>query len=307
MKELAQAPEISVVIPHLNQPAELRRCLQSLHRQNIPIERIEFIVVDNGSTSPPTAICGEFPRVRLEVESTPGPGPARNRGISVSAAPLLAFIDADCIAHEGWLADVQAAFRSPRTQIVGGDVRIALKDPSRPTMLESYESIFAYRQREYIERQGFSGTGNLAMLRSAYHAIGPFAGIRVAEDRDWGQRATRLGYKIEYRPGMVVYHAARSRFEDLFAKWDRHIAHDLVERRTGMVGRLTWTLRSLAIAGSPVLELKRIATTKRVSGWRDRYLALLGLARIRQYRSRRMRELAKQRQRPALSQSWNRM
>jgi len=73
--------------------------------------------------------------------------------------------------------------------VVGGDVRIAVANPRRLTHLEAYESIFAYRQQEYIETMGFSGTGNLAVGREDFERIGPFAGIEVAEDRDWGRRA----------------------------------------------------------------------------------------------------------------------
>jgi glycosyltransferase involved in cell wall biosynthesis len=90
--------QISVIIPHLNQEDFLERCLASLADQTIGDVKIEIIVVDNGSRRLPGDVVGRFPGVRLEQELTPGPGPARNKGIQVSSAPVLAFIDADCIA-----------------------------------------------------------------------------------------------------------------------------------------------------------------------------------------------------------------
>ena len=39
------------------------------------------------------------------------------------------------------------------------------------------------------------GTGNLAMFRRDFEAIGPFAGIDVAEDMEWGQRARAAGFR----------------------------------------------------------------------------------------------------------------
>ena len=39
---------ISVVIPHFNQPGELRRCLRSLQGQAAGGHEVEIIVVDNG-------------------------------------------------------------------------------------------------------------------------------------------------------------------------------------------------------------------------------------------------------------------
>ena len=72
-----------------------------------------------------------------------------------------------------------------------------------------------------------------AMRRSAYGAVGPFGGIELAEDSDWGHRATSMGYAIGYVPTMIVYHPARQSFADLCTKWDRHISHDFTERVWG--------------------------------------------------------------------------
>src|SRR5690606_34065228 len=142
-------------------------------------------------------------------------------------------------------------------------------DPARPTMLEAYESVFAYRQREYIERHGFSGTGNPAMRRAVFDAVGPFAGIEVAEDRDWGRRARALGHAIAYVPEMVVHHPARTSFAAIFAKWDRHTAHDWAERGHGPAARLRWLGRAVAVALSPLAEIGRILASDRIATWRE--------------------------------------
>lgn len=299
---------ISVVVPHLNQPEALRRCLTSLAEQaHDMVTDTEIIVVDNGSTELPVDICRTFPAVRLVQEPDPGPGPARNTGVQRSTGEILAFIDADCIADRNWiksLHDALTAACSP--QIVGGDVRIAMPDPARPAMLEAYESIFAYRQKNYIEQQGFSGTGNLAMHRTVHRAVGPFAGIDVAEDRDWGHRATRLGFRIAYLPQMIVYHPARQSMAELRDKWDRHISHDFVEKAQGRAGRLRWLLLMLAVAVSPLVQLPMIIMSDRVKTVRGRSLAFLVLLRIRFYRVVRMADFLFRGSSAATSQAWNR-
>jgi glycosyltransferase involved in cell wall biosynthesis len=305
---LAQSvPLVSIIIPHLNQPEELRRCLSSLREQASATDRVEIIVVDNGSNTLPTDICASFQAVRLEQEAVPGPGPARNRGVTVSRGAILAFIDADCIADRHWLVAIAAALEHGDAEIIGGDVRIAFADPAKPTLLEAYESIFAYRQQEYIERYGFSGTGNLAMRRSAYDDVGPFAGIELAEDRDWGQRATKLGYQIRYVPDMVVFHPARSTFDNLVAKWDRHISHDFAELSPGVSARLRWGLRALAVGASPLFEMRRIIRSRRVLTWRERRLATLGAIQIRIHRAKRMLELLFRGKKSGSSRMWNRI
>ena len=273
---------ISVVIPHLNQPVLLDRCLRSLH--NGARKPDEIIVVDNGSTTSPEAVCGAYPHVRLFLEPEPGPGPARNKGIAESSGDILAFIDADCLADPDWLVEAERAMSDPDAQILGGDVRISYDDPSRLTMLEAYESIFAYRMDRYIAREGFTGTGNLVVRRSAILNVGAFAGLSIAEDRDWGQRATGMGYRIRYVAAMKVYHPARQTFSEMWKKWDRHSAHDYVAARQHPGGRLRFLAKTLAMALSPLAEIPRIIASDRLSGIRSRILVFAGLARAQLYR-----------------------
>lgn len=299
-------PTLGIVIPHLNQPEFLRHCLQSLAPQIAVYPGVEVIVVDNGSRQLPLEVCRDYDFVRLEQEPEAGPGPARNRGIAVCGADLLAFIDADCVAGAGWLKSIVAAFASRKDMLIaGGDVRIGLADPRNMTMLEAYESVFAYRQKDYIERQGFSGTGNLAMRRAAFEMTGPFAGIAVAEDRDWGRRATAKGLRIAYLPEMIVYHPARKSFAELRRKWDRHISHDFADRHRGPIGLALWIAKSFAVGASGVADIRRVIASRRISTGRERFLAAAMLLRIRLYRMWRMLTLLKPGRRSG-SKAWNR-
>lgn len=286
------APRISVIVPHLNDAAALGTCLAALAAQRGDGVPFEAIVVDNGSRALPEAVCAAHPWVRLLAEPTPGPGPARNRGAAAARAPVLAFIDADCRADAGWIAAIDRAFADPGRQIVGGDVRIAPEDPARLTVIEAYESLFGYRFKLYIERDNYTGTGNMAVRREIFAAVGPLAGIGVAEDMDWGRRATRLGYRIDYLPAMRVYTPARQSFGELARKWDRHVAHFFEQNRARPLARLRWLAWTAAVAASPLGEVPRILATDRLGSPADRGRALLGVTRLRLYRARQMLRLA---------------
>ena len=295
---------ISVVIPHLNQPEALQRCLAELFAGKRPPD--EVFVVDNGSEILPEAICAAYPDVRLLREPIPGPGPARNKGVAEASGNILAFIDADCRADPDWLSAVAARFTDPKMQILGGDVRIDMEDPARPKLLEAYESVYAYRMDRYIAEQGFTGTGNLAVRREVLDHVGPFAGLQVAEDRDWGRRAAATGYTITYVPEMRAYHPARSDFSELCRKWDRHIAHDFADLPQGPSGHVRWLVKAIAMAFSPLAEIPRILVSDRISGPRARALAVLGLTRIRAYRAREMVALWMRHDRTRQAKNWNR-
>lgn len=299
----AKHPRISVVIPHLNQPGFLDRCLASVAAGSRKPD--ELIVVDNGSHVLPQSICDTY-GAKLLTETEPGPGPARNCGVSASSGNILAFIDADCLADPGWLAAAEAAMVDPTATILGGDVRIALANPARVTAIEAYECLYAYRMDRYIAREGFTGTGNLVVRQGVLKDVGPFAGIGVAEDTDWGQRATAKGYRIRFVPEMRAYHPARASFGELAQKWDRQVAHEYGRACNRPGGRLRFALKTLAMVPSPLAEIPAVLTTDRLAGARARALAFACLVRIRLHRAKVMARLLFSGGPERLSGRWNR-
>jgi len=298
---------ISVIVPHLNQPEALKRCLASLVCQAGLARPAEVIVVDNGSKVLPTDICAAFANIKLMFQPIPGPGPARNLGASHAAGDILAFIDADCLADATWLSRIERRFsQAPEVPVLGGDVRIEYANPHRPTLLEAYENVFAFRMQEYIAKEGYTGTGNLAVRSTVWAAVGPFGGIDIAEDRDWGRRALLLGYRTHYCPEMVVYHPARKSLSELAQKWQRQTAHDFEDMRSKPGWWPRWLMRSAAVALSPAAELVRIGFSNRLEGWRARWLAFVGVIVIRSYRSALMLALAFGADPSQLSGRWNR-
>ncbi len=278
---------VSVVIPHLNHANALSCCLNALATQQ-GAPPFEVIVVDNGSHTPPEAIVSEFPFARLEYEATPGPGPARSTGARKAKSEILAFIDADCIAAPNWLAVLTAFLDThPDVGVIGGNVDIAARDSARLTPTEAYESVWGYRMNVYIERDGYAATCNMAVRREIFETIGNFAGIGIAEDIDWGQRATAAEVRMAYVPEMSIATPARVNFSELRRKWDRHIGHEFADIR-GLRGRLRWMIRAGALAASPLAELPRLVRSDKISGTRARSVAFGCLIRIRLYRARRM-------------------
>ena len=296
-------PEISVIIPHLNQPTALAACLRALERQRSASVTFEVLVVDNGSRALPRAVCEAFDWVRLTRELTPGPGPARSLGAKLATGDILAFIDADCLAGPGWISAISAFFSTnPGIDVLGGDVRIA-RDGAM-NQIAAYEAIYGYRMQLYVTRDHYTATCNMAVRRPVFAAVGDFADISIAEDVDWGQRATALGYRIAYVPEVGITTPARSNFAELSRKWRRHIGHDYEGTIPLPLGRLRWTFRALSLAASPLVELPRLLRSPRIFGPRERFLALICLIRIRIYRAWIMLGLLFHGDSKALSAGW---
>lgn len=289
-------PLISVIIPHLNQPEMLDACLVSLGVQSHDRDAFEVLVVDNGSIVLPEAVVARHAGVRLLSEPQPGPGPARNRGVAAAVGNILAFIDADCRAHPDWLRNALQVLReAPDRTILGGDVRIWRDEARGTTAIAAYEGVFAYRFKLYIEQHGFSGTGNLVVRRVDFDAVGPFAGIQLAEDMDWGQRACRAGFRFRYVPEMIVYHPARGSLRELYVKWDRQIQHYLAMAQGKPRWRLRWIARALAVLGSPAIDFVKVLTSDRIEGAPARLKAIAVLIAIRVHRASTMLSLMRER------------
>ena len=92
--------DISVIVATYNQKERLRLVLSGLENQNIPSDRFEILVVDDGSTDGTGAMLKSLNMQNLEVEffeTNQGRCRARNRGIERVHGSLVVFLDGDAL------------------------------------------------------------------------------------------------------------------------------------------------------------------------------------------------------------------
>jgi glycosyltransferase involved in cell wall biosynthesis len=278
-------PSISVIIPHYNDLDNLQRCFKSLRRQTLPRERFEIIVADNNSVGGVRAV----ERIAGDAVVVPAPeqgaGPARNAGVAMARGAVLAFIDSDCLADKDWLLEGMLALE--RFDYVGGQVITKVGRPQEITPAEAVEAVFAFNFKKYIEKDGFSGSGNLFVPKAIFGRVGGFR-AGVSEDIDWCRRANALGFRLGYAERAIVFHSARREWVELKTKWDRVLAETirLASERPGW--RLRWIGYAGIVAASPLAHSINVIRSPRLIGARAKFHGLLGLLRIRSYRSYRM-------------------
>ena len=183
-------------------------------------------------------------------------------------------------------------------------MRIGRAIEERPTGIELYESVFSYRTKLYAERHHYAATGNMAVRAQTFSAVGPFGGITVMEDTDWGKRATSMGYRVKHAPDVCVITPACRSDAELTRRLDRHIAHEF---HNWSGSRSRWLFRIMMITVSPVAAIPTLLSSDKVSGWRQRAIAFVYLVRMRLYRARKMLDLMYSRDAAArITSSWNR-
>jgi GT2 family glycosyltransferase len=273
---------VSVIVPHLNDYENLDACLTLLGAQSFPGDRTEVIIADNGSSrglDAVRAIVGTRGRV-IEVAER-GAGPARNAGVGASQGDAIAFIDSDCRPDSRWLEEGLAELRL--ADFAGGRVDVLVEDPRRMTAAEAFESVFAFQNESYVKGRNFTVTASMFVWRSVFESVGGFEN-GVPEDKDWCMRAVRKGYRIRFAPKSIVGHPARRTMPELKRKW-RRLTIESCEgarregRRPILVLARQWAAL-LAVVPHAFVPL----VSSRLSGMRNRILAIGALARIRAYR-----------------------
>ena len=110
------APRVSVVVAMFERLERSVACARSLAGQSI--DGAEIIFVDDGSEDgTPEAVeaVAEGSRIPMRVvrnERNLGANASRNRGVSLAAAPLVAFLDSDCEAAPDWLERLVEPFEA---------------------------------------------------------------------------------------------------------------------------------------------------------------------------------------------------
>lgn len=211
-------PDVTVIVPVYDDPTGIASCLRALSQQTIGTDRLEVLVVDNGSASPIDGVVGPYAFARALFESTPGSYAARNAALPLARGSILAFTDSDCIPDPTWLeAAVEHLRHHPETSAVAG--AIELLTSADPGAVELYERVFSFRQETYVRVQRFGATANLVVRRSDFDRVGPFdARLKSSGDRDWGQRLHELGLRMDFVPQARVRHPTRGSIAALAKK-----------------------------------------------------------------------------------------
>lgn len=272
-------PDIAVIIPHYNDVARLEFCLSELMKNDI--SGAEILVVDNNSPTPPDRLHGLFPDVQFLCQPEKGAGPARNLGVAHSSAPVLVFIDADCVPDHDWLTVARKV--APRADLIGGYVGVFDETPPPRSGAEAFEKVFAFDFKTYIEVKGFSGSGNLVTTRAVFDDVGPFR-TAVSEDRDWSFRATAKGYRLIYEDGLRVRHPSRSDWAALHYKWHRLTCESfalLQVTKPGLSGRVGWAIKALAMPVSALAHLPKLLFSPKLDTFNERLRGIGTLFRLR--------------------------
>lgn len=197
--------KVTVYIPAYNVGEFLARAIDSLLNQTLP--PAEILVVDDGSSDNSAAIASGYPQVTLlRHDRNKGLGAARNTALHAANFPLLASIDADCVAAPTWLAELANNITDPAIVGVSGKlvegVQNTTADRWRAVHMPQHWGDTPIRDPRFL-----FGCNNL-FRRSALLAAGGYdENMRTnGEDVDLCARLRQNNGVFFYAPSAVVTH-----------------------------------------------------------------------------------------------------
>jgi glycosyltransferase involved in cell wall biosynthesis len=179
---LSRSYHVSVVIPVFNGETFLAEAIDSVLAQNQP--DIEILVVDDGSTDATAAVAEKFgDAVRLIRQPNRGVSAARNHGIRLARAEVLAFLDADDLFTPDKLAlQLPRLKKNPGIDVVIGQMRNFQMPGSGGSASQA--------QADHSDETLYLGFPCWLVRKSAFDKVGLLSeDLRVAEDWDWLTRA----------------------------------------------------------------------------------------------------------------------
>ncbi len=177
---------VAIVVPCFNEEKTIAATLSSLLLLDYPHEKLEIVVVDDGSSDRTLEIAQTYTndaRVRVFHKENGGKFTAMNFALERTSAELIGCLDADSIVESAALRKIMPVFENPL--VAAATPGIHVKEPA--TVLQHMQNV------EY--RLSVFNRFALASLGSAFITPGPFSLFRAAVIRDLG--AWRHGHATE--------------------------------------------------------------------------------------------------------------
>ncbi|MEL6382928.1 MAG: glycosyltransferase [Cyanobacteria bacterium J06626_18] len=272
-------PFVSVIVPIYNGEADVPALSQTLFAQTYPAERVEYLLVDNGSQDQTSDLL----KAAIAQANTQGQTAtylsetaiqssyaARNRGIQAAKGEILVFTDADCQPQPTWLEELVVPFSNSAVGAVAGEIAAL---PGNNWLEQHAEQTNTLSQTHTLAHSfcPYGQTANLAVRRSVFEKIGLFRPyLTTGGDADLCWRLQRQGgWELCFASQAIVRHRHRQTLAELRSQWRRygksnrylHELHGIPLMRSIAQSEIRyrlarWLIKELPAAGYRVLTRK---------------------------------------------------
>lgn len=203
---------VSIIIPVLNEEANLPILLQSIKTQYLPetVELSDIVVVDNGSADNSVCVSRKY-CTKVIVRPNDSIADLRNMGAIESSGEIYVFMDADCALAEDVIHNVTLLMGETMIAAVGPDALIPM-DSSTWVQTAWYFHTKQMKVGESTTEVDALASGFIAIKAEYFKAINGFNGtLDIGEDTDISRRLRALGLKLIKSSLLHVYNSGHPR------------------------------------------------------------------------------------------------
>ena len=206
----AELPSVAIAVPCFNEGSTLASTVGSLLALDYPAEKLEILIVDDGSSDNTLVVAKKFEasgRVRAFHKENGGKHTAMNIALRHTKAEFIGCLDADSVVERGALLAMMPVFDDPR--VAAATPGIHVRDPR--TMLQQLQHVeyrLALFNRFVLAAVGsaFITPGPLSVFRTGVvRALGGWRHGHATEDMEMALRVQDAGYLIANVPGAIVH------------------------------------------------------------------------------------------------------
>jgi glycosyltransferase involved in cell wall biosynthesis len=199
------SPRVTIVIPAYNRAGVIGEAIASALNQTYT--DLEVVVVDDGSTDDTRAVvAGYGERVRYVYQGNAGPAAARNRGVQLSLAEYIAFLDSDDLILPTKI-EKQVAYLDAHPEVDVVLCGCQVLDPEGHTMELDTTSMPTENMLETILLTGSYGLfpPHIPLLRrSCFDQTGGFdESLPAREEQDFWIRVALGGHRFAMVPEVL--------------------------------------------------------------------------------------------------------
>jgi GT2 family glycosyltransferase len=195
-----QLPTVSVILPVKNEEHYIEKAIRSVRAQQYPQDKVEVIVVDNGSTDRSFALAQSL-GARVFLKENCRVGAVRNEGARHASGEVLAFLDSDCEANPLWLSKAVELLGQPGNGLIGGTYLVPENASWPEKAWASSTPPAAIAEVDFLPCSG------LVVKAQTFRALNGFDEVlEAAEDDDFSRRIRLAGLKVLSVPECAVMH-----------------------------------------------------------------------------------------------------
>ncbi|MEK7114384.1 MAG: glycosyltransferase [Patescibacteria group bacterium] len=250
-------------MPCWNEAATVAATTNSLLALDYPKEKLEIILVDDGSTDATPAAMARFAKhlqVRIISKKNGGKHTALNAGIAATRAEFIGCLDADSFVEPDALREIIPCFAN--THIAAATAAMSVHTPENMLQhMQNAEYIFgiAYRHAFASINGLYVTPGPFSFYRrTVIEELGGFRHGHQTEDMEMALRIQQAGYGIENAPRARVYTKAPNTISKLIQqriRWTTGFLRNILGEYRGLIGNTRHGVLGMLVLPSALVAI----------------------------------------------------